>query len=160
MMMCKQRSTADIQSLNGAGEISIPARRFAGVRLRCMNTPKLKHLTARMLLLLGVIAMVIGAADPLEGSVLILGGSGLVALSTWLGQQGRTVAVYRTWLFGMIALGVFAMFVLSSMGGVGGKSGRSLWWLLVLLPYPIGWLLEMANLIARGIERVRHRHTA
>lgn len=125
-----------------------------------MNTPKLKQQTARILLPLGVVAMVIGAVDPLEGSVLILGGSGLVALSTWLGRQGRNVAVYRTWLFGMIALGVLAMFVLSSMGGVGGKSGRSLWWLLVLLPYPVGWLLEMAHLIARGIERVRHRQVA
>lgn len=125
-----------------------------------MNTPKLKHLTARILLPLGVIAMAIGAVDPLEGSVLILGGSGLVALSTWLGRQGRKVAVYRTWLFGMIAFGVLAMFVLSNMGGVGGKSGRSMWWLLVLLPYPIGWLLEMANLVSRGIERFRHRHVA
>lgn len=122
-----------------------------------MNTTNLKHLTARILLPLGVVAMVIGAADPLEGSVLILGGSGLVALSTWLGQQGRNVAVYRTWLFGMIAFGVLALFVLSAMGGLGGKTGPSMWWALVLLPYPIGWLLEMANLIARGIERLRHR---
>lgn len=125
-----------------------------------MHTPNLKHLTARILLPLGVVAMVVGAADPLEGSVLILGGSGLVALSTWLGRQVRSVAVYRTWLFGMIAFGVVAMFVLSAMGGLGGKTGHSMWWALVLLPYPIGWLLEMANLIARGIERVRHRHAA
>lgn len=158
--MCKKTATAGIQSLNGAGKISIPAPSLAGARLGRMNTQMLKQVTARFLLPLGIIGMVVGAADPLEGSVLILGGSGLVALSTWLGRQGRTVAVYRTWLFGMIAFGVLAMFVLSNMGGVGGKSGRSMWWLLVLLPYPIGWLLAMANLVSRGIERLRHRHVA
>jgi hypothetical protein len=102
--------------------------------------------------------MVVGALDPLEGSVLILAGSGLVALGSWLGGQARSIVVYRMWLFGMIAFGVIALFVLSAMGGFGGKTGRSMWWALVLLPYPIGWLLGIANLITRAIDRLRHRH--
>ncbi len=101
--------------------------------------------------------MIVGAADPLEGAALILMGSGMVVFSTWLNDQAHRVLVYRAWLFGMIAFGVAAMFVMSAMGGLGGKTGHSMWWALVLLPYPIGWLLEMANLIARGIERLRHR---
>jgi len=32
---------------------------------------------------------------------------------------------------------------LSSLGGIGGKSGRSLWWGLALLPYPVGWLMAL-----------------
>jgi len=123
-----------------------------------MNVQKIKILSARILFPLGVIAMVVGVLDPLEGSVVILTGSGLVAIGTWLGHHDKETAVYRTWLFGMIALGVIAMFVMSAMGGLGGKTGRSMWWGLVLLPYPVGWLLSMANLIARLIERVRHRH--
>ena len=102
--------------------------------------------------------MVVGMLDPLEGSVIILAGSGLVALGTWLGNQGRALSVYRAWLFGMIALGVIALFWMSAAGGIGGKTGHSLWWGLVLLPYPIGWLLGMANLVSRLINRVRHRH--
>ena len=102
--------------------------------------------------------MIVGMLDPLEGSVVILAGSGLVTLATWLGHQEKALAIYRTWLFGMIAFGVIAMFVISAMGGLGGKTGRSMWWGLVLLPYPFGWLLSMANLIARAIDRVRHRH--
>jgi hypothetical protein len=104
--------------------------------------------------------MVFGVLDPMEGSVVILVGSGLVALGTWLGHHDKALATYRTWLFGIIAFGVIALFVLSAMGGFGGETGRSLWWGLVLLPYPVGWLLSMANLIVRLIDRVRHRHAA
>ena len=125
-----------------------------------MNTQNIKDLSARILFLIGVIAMMVGPLDPLEGSVLILIGSALVALGTWLGNQARSLVIYRAWLFGMIACGILAMFVISHLGGVGGPSGRSIWWLLVMLPYPIGWLLEMANLIAGGIDRLRHRQAA
>ena len=123
-----------------------------------MNTQNIKPLSARILFPVGVMAMIVGALDPLEGSVLILAGSGLVAFSSWLGNQARSVVIYRTWLFGMIAFGVIAMFGFSAVGGFGGQTGRSMWWALVLLPYPIGWLLEIASLIARGIDRLRHRH--
>jgi purine-cytosine permease-like protein len=123
-----------------------------------MDTTKLKYLSARILFILGIIAMIIGAVDPLEGSVIILVGSGLVFLGTWVGHQARGLVVYRAWLFGMIVFGVIAMFALSSVGGIGGKTGHSMWWGLLLLPYPIGWILAMANLVARGIDRARHRH--
>lgn len=123
-----------------------------------MNAAKLKNLLVRILFVIGVIAMIVGAVDPLEGSVIILAGSGLVVLSTWFGHQPRELCIYRTCLFGMIAFGVIAMFAFSSVGGFGGKTGRSMWWALVLLPYPIGWILAIANLVARGIARVRHRH--
>lgn len=133
---------------------------MAHATLAMMNALKIKIWSARGLFTLGVIAMVVGVLDPLEGSVIILCGSGLVALGTWLRGQGRALAVYRTWLFGMIAFGVIAMFALSAVGGFGGPSGRSMWWGLLLLPYPIGWLLGIANLIARMIDRARHRHAA
>jgi hypothetical protein len=122
-----------------------------------MNMAKMKILSARILFILGVIAMVIGAIDPLEGSVIILAGSGLVVLGTWLGRQQRGLCVYRTCLFGMIAFGVIALFALSAVGGIGGRTGHSMWWGLLLLPYPIGWVFAMANFVAWGIDRVRHR---
>lgn len=121
-----------------------------------MNIQKVKHVLARVLFPIGVVAMVIGALDPMEGSVLILAGSGLVALGTWLGNQQRALLIYRLWLFGMIAFGVIALFALSAIGGFGGNTGRSMWWALVLVPYPVGWLLGVANLIAQAIDRFRH----
>lgn len=149
-----------IKFINVAGSFINSGELAAGDKLAAMNGTKIKSVSARILLTLGVIAMVVGCLDPLEGSVVILAGSGLVALGTWLGQRGRGLVLYRLCLFGLVAFGVMAMFVLGAMGGFGGKSGLSGWWGLLLLPYPIGWLLGMANLIARGIERVLHHRAA
>jgi len=125
-----------------------------------MNTLKCKNLSARILLGIGAFAMIVGALDPLEGAVVIRAGSGLVVLGTWLGHQQRGLCVYRTCLFGMIAFGVIAMFALSAVGGIGGKAGHSMWWGLLLLPYPVGWILGMANLASRLIERAWRRLAA
>jgi len=53
--------------------------------------------------------------------------------------------------------GVAAMLAVNTLGGLGGTKGRSLWWGLLILPYPIGWILAIGNLIARLIERACHR---
>lgn len=94
---------------------------------------------SRILIIVGSIAMLVGAVDPMEGSVIILPGSGLVALGTFLGQSERRLIAYRVWVFILIAIGVGAMWWLSSLGGFGGKSGRSMWWGVLILPYLIGW---------------------
>jgi len=57
-------------------------------------------------------------------------------------------------------LGVAAMFALSSIGGIGGESGRSMWWGILILPYPVGWVMGMASLLARLVRAIRHRHVA
>ena len=43
----------------------------------------------------------------------------------------------------LIALGVAALFGLSALGGVGGSTGRSMWWLALCVSYPIGWILGL-----------------
>jgi hypothetical protein len=77
----------------------------------------------RILVVLGGIAMVAGALDPLEGSVVILAGSALVALGIYLGDTGRSLLVCWIWVLLLIAVGVGAMFGLSAVGGFGGTSG-------------------------------------
>jgi len=42
-------------------------------------------------------------------------------------------AALREWLW---VFGVSAMLMLSAFDGIGGKSGHSMWWELMLLPYP------------------------
>lgn len=96
-------------------------------------------LLARALVVLGEVGMLIGALDPMEGSAIILPGSGLVALGAWMGHAERRVTAYRALVFVLIAIGVSALFVLSNMGGIGGTSGRSMWWGALILPYLIGW---------------------
>lgn len=98
-----------------------------------------RSLWSRILTILGSIAMLVGAVDPLEGSVIILPGSLLVALGTWLGSTEKRLVSYRVTVFILIAIGVAAMWALSSVGGFGGHSGRSMWWGVLILPYLIGW---------------------
>lgn len=87
--------------------------------------------------------MVLGALDPMEGSVVILGGSGLVALGTSLSQEKRQWFAYRLSVFLLIVFGVAAMWGLTMVGGIGGKSGHSIWWGVLILPYLIGWWMGM-----------------
>ncbi|HEY9175046.1 MAG TPA: hypothetical protein VI136_22380 [Verrucomicrobiae bacterium] len=107
---------------------------------------------ARLLKIVGSIAMVIGTVDPLEGSLLILPGCGLIALGMYLGGRDRRTVRYWTWAFILIAIGVGALFGLSAVGGIGGKSGHSMWWGLLLLPYPAGWFMAVAGGIV-GLAR-------
>lgn len=107
--------------------------------------------------MVGGIAMLVGAADPLEGSLVILPGSGLVALGTFLSDVGRKVIVDWLLIFASIAVGVGALWGLSMLGGFGGHSGRSGWWGLLILPYPIGWVMGISSLLFRFVRSVRHR---
>ena len=97
------------------------------------------------MVVIGSIGLLAGALDPLEGSVAILIGSGLVALGTFLAHGERRLIRYRALVFLLIAIGVAALWGLSAVGGFGGKSGLSMWWGLLLLPYLIGWPLAIAG---------------
>ena len=98
-----------------------------------------RALWSRILTIAGGIAMLAGAIDPMEGSLLILPGSGLVALGTFLGESERRLVAFRVWVFVLIAVGVGALWGLSTAGGLGGNSGHSMWWAVLILPYLIGW---------------------
>jgi|ERR1035441_501042 hypothetical protein len=100
-----------------------------------------RKLWSRILVIVGGIAMLVGALDPMEGSVVILPGSGLVVLGTFLGQHERRLITYRVWGFILIAIGVGALWGLSAIGGFGGTSGRSMWWGVLILPYLI-WMVH------------------
>lgn len=108
-----------------------------------------------VLVALGLLAMLVGAIDPLEGSFLILPGSGVVALGAWLGASR-----YRTllsWAFLLTAIGVGAMAILSALGGIGGPAGHSLWWGVFLLPYALGWILGVGGAVLSLIESCKQR---
>jgi hypothetical protein len=94
---------------------------------------------SHILIVLGSIGMLVGAIEPMVGSPIALAGSLLVALGTFLSQCERQLIAYRVWVFILIAIGVGAMWGLGRVGGMGGKSGHSMWWGVLLLPYVIGW---------------------
>jgi hypothetical protein len=111
----------------------------------------------RILFITGVVAICIGALDPLEGSVVITIGSLLIAISAYLKHD-------RHWkwflaLFIAIAVGVFALFYLSSLGGFGGESDLSWWWGLCIIPYPLAWLASIVLLIVRAFKKQKQTDT-
>lgn len=114
-------------------------------------------LWSRILVIAGSIAMLIGAVDPLEGSLIILPGSGMVALGTLLGKGRHRILLYWMWVFILIAIGVGAMWVLSAFGGIGGTTGHSMWLGVLVLPYPIGWIMGFAGIIYGLIEFLKGR---
>jgi len=104
----------------------------------------------KILYFAGIAGLIIGAIDPLEGSIVIGAGSVLLALSTWLMQekQSKLFAVCSA----MMIIGIVCMFYFSSLGGFGGKSTLSWWWAILLIPYPVGWLITITTLIIRFIR--------
>jgi hypothetical protein len=101
----------------------------------------------RVIYITGVVALIIGLIDPLEGSIVIAAGSLLIALATYLTHdRHRKLFLLSTIL---IAIGVSFLFYLSSLGGFGGSSKLSWWWGLLILPYPVGWIMAIVLLIVR-----------
>jgi multisubunit Na+/H+ antiporter MnhB subunit len=109
----------------------------------------------RIIYIIGVIALIIGALDPMEGSVVIASGSALVALSTYL-THDRQRKIFLLSLI-MILIGVFFLFYLSSLGGFGGTATLSWWWGTLILPYPIGWLISIVILIIRAVKKPKQQ---
>ena len=120
----------------------------------------IKASSSRVLSMLGGIGLLAGALDPLEGSFVILAGSALL----WGGEvmkvpERRRLGLWTS-VFVLIAVGVGVMFGLSAAGGIGGRSGRSWWWGVLLLPYPAGWLLGVGGLLAGLLRFLRRRAAA
>lgn len=105
----------------------------------------------RIAWLFGVIALIIGVIDPLEGSVLIVLGSIVLAVTAYLKNDVHWKVFMIAAL--LIITGVSFMFYLSSLGGIGGDSDKSLWWGALIIPYPAGWLLAVIMLIIRAVRK-------
>jgi hypothetical protein len=101
----------------------------------------------------GLVLMVVGIIDPLEGSGLILAGVIIAAAGAMIGGSAHRRLLNRAAV--MVVVGVGLMFGISAMGGLGGDTGRSLWWALALLPYPAGWVLGIVGSVKRLRELKR-----
>ncbi len=113
------------------------------------NKPDLKH----VMFIFGIIALIVGALDPLEGAVVIVIGTISLTWSAYLNHD-RHWRIFMT-ACAMIIWGVIFLFYLSSLGGFGGNSPLSWWWGLLILPYPIGWLITITTLIIRAVKSIR-----
>ena len=102
----------------------------------------------------GLFLFWLGLLDPMEGSVLIATGSAIMALVAVATKR----KYYKSYLLAAILIfsGVNALFVLSSFGGFGGTSDLSWWWGVLILPYPVGWLMMLIVLLAGIIYKKRN----
>jgi hypothetical protein len=104
----------------------------------------------RIIYIAGIVGLLAGILDPLEGSLVIVPGSALLATGAFMLHK-RFRKIYLASSI-MIAVGVVALFYLSSLGGFGGTSSLSWWWGVTILPYPIGWLLAVVFLIIGSMK--------
>lgn len=104
----------------------------------------------RVLRVLAVALLLLGALDPMEGSVLIAAGSILLAIHVHLSNDIRKRLFITASV--MIITGVLFLFFFSSLGGF-GKGHLSWWWGLFVLPYPTGWLITVISLLDTGIRK-------
>ena len=97
----------------------------------------------RGMIVCGLIALVVGGIDPMEGALAILPGSALVALGTFLAGSDPKLVAFRLRMLLMIAFGIAALAGMTYLGGIGGDTGYSLWWGFLVLPYLIGWSMSV-----------------
>lgn len=102
-----------------------------------------RSISAQVLVFLGVSAMVGGFIDPLEGSIVIVAGIVMVTIGAALTHSRHTRML--SWSLALVGIGVGALWGLSAVGGFGGTTGRSYWWGLLILPYPIGWIAGLVG---------------
>jgi hypothetical protein len=110
---------------------------------------KKKPTFLKVLFIIGVVALIIGALDPLEGSVVITAGSIIMTIAAFL-KRDRHKKLFLTFSI-LIIVGVFFLFFFSSFGGF-GKGALSWWWGILVLPYPLGWLASIVLLIVRAFK--------
>lgn len=108
----------------------------------------------RIIYIIGVIALIIGALDPLEGSLVIDTGAVFIVLSSFL-MQDRHRKVFLISAI-MIFVGVFSLWLVSSLGGYDPK--REWWWNVLIIPYPLGWVIFIVTLVLRAMEQFKQKH--
>jgi len=104
----------------------------------------------------GVAALLLGALDPMEGSVLIAAGSLALAVAAHFAADRHRNLFLLFCAF--IVTGVIYLFAISSVGGFMGNTGRSWIWGLPILPYPVGWLGILMLLISRSIQNRKNKN--
>lgn len=104
----------------------------------------------RNLYITGLVAVIVGALDPMEGSIVICAGAALLAISSYKLKDRH--AKHFLIHFLLITIGVISLFAISDQGGL-GPNDLSWWWGLCILPYPLAWLSLIILFIIRAFQK-------
>jgi hypothetical protein len=113
---------------------------------------------SKVLAILGLLAMLLGGLDPLEGSVVILPGVAVATLGAFLAHSRYTKLL--CWALAAVAVGIGAMVLMGASGAFTGRRDHLMWWGLLIAPYPIGYLVGLIGAILRVVETLRPRSAA
>jgi hypothetical protein len=103
---------------------------------------------SKILGVVGLLAMLVGLLDPLEGSVGVVVGAALCAIGARIGCSRYTTVLYSGLI--LVTIGVAAMFAASTFGGIRRES--LVWWGLIIGGYPLGFFVGVTGAILRLIE--------
>jgi uncharacterized membrane protein YhdT len=97
-----------------------------------------------LLCVIGIVTLFSFFSDTEVGLVMVTDfapvfGGAMISLSAFLVRSRFRRLAY--WAFGLQLAGVGPVLLISAFGGVGGNTGRSIWWSLTCLPQPLGWIL-------------------
>ncbi|MCX6230963.1 MAG: hypothetical protein NTZ33_05415 [Bacteroidetes bacterium] len=104
----------------------------------------------RIVYIVGVVLSIIGLLDPMEGSVVILLGCALTAITTYIAKDRHQKIFLINFI--LMLIGVFFLFYISSLGGL-GEGALSWWWGILMLPYPVAVLGNLVLLIVRSLKK-------
>lgn len=100
---------------------------------------------SKILLLAGLVAMFVGVTDPMQGSMLIVPGMAATVMGAYLGRSKYLKLL--CWSLALVVFGVAEMFDLSAMGELDDHAGQLTWYALLVLPYPVGWVIGTVGAI-------------
>jgi len=108
-----------------------------------------KNLFPRIIFIAGILSFIIGTLDPMEGSILIAFGSVLIASIAFHNKSKFNTTLIISSTF--ITIGVIFLWLVSSMGGY--DPIREWWWNVLIILYPIGWLITVIILIIKLFKK-------
>lgn len=101
----------------------------------------------------GIIMFIAGTIDPLEGSVIIALGSICMSIAKYASSDRYTKFFIYSAVF--IIIGVAFLWFISSLGGY--DPVEEWWFNILILPYPIGWLIILIILIIKTITAIKNK---
>jgi len=103
----------------------------------------------RTLFTVGVIALFVGIFNPMGWYIIVTAGAVMITLAA-LAEQDRHRYIYLASTF-LVIIGSLLIYYMSLLGSY--EVQGEWWWNLMVLPYPIGWIVIMAMLLIKLVQK-------